>query len=85
MIVASPLDAPVLSERYFFPRKVPLAEPFLVRCPDGATLALYRRTEKEDAPTVVFFHGNGEVVADYLPWFPSWISEMGCNVALFEY
>ena len=38
-----------------------------------------------DAKTVIYFHGNGEVVADYLPSFPEWITRAGCNVLLAEY
>ena len=37
------------------------------------------------AKTVVYFHGNGETVADYLPDFPQWLARAGCNVLLAEY
>ncbi len=34
---------------------------------------------------MVYFHGNGEVVADYLPDFPNWMARSGYNVLLAEY
>jgi pimeloyl-ACP methyl ester carboxylesterase len=33
----------------------------------------------------VYWHGNGEVVADYLPEFPTWITRAGYNLLLAEY
>jgi pimeloyl-ACP methyl ester carboxylesterase len=41
--------------------------------------------DEPEAPTVVYFHGNGEVVADYLPNFPDWLGSAGYNVLLAEY
>jgi len=56
-----------------------------VTTPDGAKLACYRREVGKDSPTVVFFHGNGEVVADYVPGFSSLLAGFGCSVLLAEY
>lgn len=78
------LDHPLISERYFFPRSVPLTEPFPVAC-EGATLACAYQSSAEDNLTVVHFHGNGEVVADYLPDFPEQLARMSCNCLLAEY
>jgi pimeloyl-ACP methyl ester carboxylesterase len=78
------LDHPLISERYFFPRTAPLHRPFLVEC-EGATLACaYHETSASDF-TIVHFHGNGEVVADYLEGFPELIGRMGCNCFLAEF
>jgi len=79
------LDHPLVAGRYFFPRAAAIPEPFWVNAADGSKLACYYRQLNPDAKTVVYFHGNGEVVADYLPDFPDWISRDGYNVLLAEY
>lgn len=79
------LDHPIVSSRYFFPRREPIADPHWVEAADGSRLACYYQAINPDAKTVVYFHGNGEVVADYLPEFPAWIARTGCNCLLAEY
>jgi pimeloyl-ACP methyl ester carboxylesterase len=79
------LDHPIVSSRYFYPRAVALPDPYWVPAADGSRLACYYQASNPQAPTVVYFHGNGEVVADYLPDFPDWITRAGCNVLLAEY
>lgn len=61
------LDHPIIAARYFFPRRAPLRDPLWVAFDDrGGQLACrYRPATREGALTVVHFHGNGEVVADY--------------------
>jgi pimeloyl-ACP methyl ester carboxylesterase len=78
------LDHPLISKRYFFPRVVPLADPYWVEC-SGARLACAYHEISPGAKTLVHFHGNGEVVADYLDGFPQLIGEMGCNCLLSEF
>ena len=82
---ATILDHPIVSSRYFYPRAVSLPAPYWVNAADGSRLACYYQAVNPAAPTVVYFHGNGEVVADYLPDFPDWINRAGCNVLLAEY
>ena len=79
------LDHPIVSSRYFFPRRESIPEPYWVEATDGSRLACDYQAIHPDAKTVVYFHGNGEVVADYLPSFPEWITRAGCNVLLAEY
>jgi fermentation-respiration switch protein FrsA (DUF1100 family) len=79
------LDHPLVSSRYFFPRREFLPDPYWVEVADGIKLACHYRAASPDAKTVIYFHGNGEVVADYLPSFPEWITRAGCNVLLAEY
>jgi pimeloyl-ACP methyl ester carboxylesterase len=79
------LDHPLLSSRMFYPQPGPLADPFWVETPDGSRLACHREEVGPKAPTVVFFHGNGEVVADYVPDLPSLLRRLGCNSFLVEY
>ena len=78
------LNHPIISQRYFFPRATAIEHPFWVEG-NGARLACsYRETDTE-AYTLVHFHGNGEVVADYLDGFPELIGRMGCNCFLAEF
>lgn len=79
------LDHPIVSSRYFFPRREFLPDPYWVEAADGSRLACHYQSVSVDAKTVIYFHGNGEVVTDYLPSFPEWITRAGCNVLLAEY
>jgi pimeloyl-ACP methyl ester carboxylesterase len=81
---ASLLDHPVIGRRYFFPRRCTLAAPFMVDVGD-ATLACSFQAGRPGAPTIVHFHGNGEIVADYLDGFAGWLAGLGCSVLLAEY
>jgi uncharacterized protein len=85
-VARSLLDHPVLAERLFFPRRAPLDNPFFVTAADGASrLACFRAVPHPGAPTVLHFHGNGEVVADYLPEMAEEITQLGVNVLFAEY
>jgi pimeloyl-ACP methyl ester carboxylesterase len=81
---ASILDHPLISQRYFFPRGDRFPSPFVVEV-DGARLACALREVAPGAPTVVHFHGNGEVVGDWLDVLPAWLGSLGWNVLLVEY
>lgn len=81
----SMLDHAALSARFFFPRRAKVEPAFWVDTHDGERLACFRATSHPSAPTVVYFHGNGEVVSDMLPAFPTWMASLGCNVVLAEY
>jgi len=82
---ATILDHPLVSSRYFFPRHEAFPNPYWVDAADGSKLACSYHVANPDAVTVVYFHGNGEVVADYLPGFPDWLTRAGYNVLLAEY
>ncbi len=83
-MTASLLDHPLITGRYFFPRPDRFSDPFWVDCGDARLACAYFRTAAE-ALTVVHFHGNGEVVADYLGDFVDRVTETGCNLLLAEY
>jgi pimeloyl-ACP methyl ester carboxylesterase len=83
-MTASVLDHPLISQRYFFPRPDRVASPFVVEV-DGARLACAFRKVSPDAPTVVHFHGNGEVVGDWDEVLSEWLGGLGWNVLLAEY
>jgi len=80
----SVLDHPLLSRRYFFPRREPLPGAFNVPVP-GATLACWLHAPHPQAPLLVHFHGNGEIVADYLGPPVDAFSALGLNLLLAEY
>jgi pimeloyl-ACP methyl ester carboxylesterase len=79
------LDHPIIASRYFFPRPVSFSTPYWVGTADGSRLACYYHEANPAAKTVVYFHGNGEVVTDYLPDFPAWMAQAGYNLLLAEY
>jgi len=78
------LDHPTLASRYFFPRPDKIPCPLWVDC-EGARLACAYHESAANDFTIVHFHGNGEVVADYLDGFPELLGSMGCNCFLAEY
>lgn len=78
------IDHATLSARLFFPRSTAVKDPFVVRV-DGATLSCWRSAPHTDAPTVLHFHGNGEVVADYVPGFARLLMDHGVNIVFAEY
>jgi pimeloyl-ACP methyl ester carboxylesterase len=84
MTETSLLNNPIISQRYFFPRTETIPQPFWVDCEDARLACSYHETDAE-AHTIVHFHGNGEVVADYLNGFPELIGRMGCNCFLAEF
>jgi uncharacterized protein len=73
------LDHPTISQRYFFPRPDAPRDPWMV-----GGLACARRT-KNRGPTVLHFHGNGEVVADWLGDFARSLDEGGVDGYFAEY
>ena len=79
------LDHPVVAQRYFYPRVAALPEPYWIEAADGSRLACSYHAVNSEAPTMIYFHGNGEVVADYLPDFPEWLGQAGYNLLLAEY
>lgn len=78
------LDHPVLTERYFFPLRVPFQNPFWVDS-DGTRLACFYAHNHPGAKTIVMFHGNGEVVPDYIQLYLPVIENLGLNCFLVEY
>ncbi len=78
------LNHPLISQRYFFPRRGFLSEPCRVEV-EGAELACYYREVDPQARTLVHFHGNGEIVDDWLDGFVEAIAHLGCNCFLAEY
>ena len=66
--MTSIFDTPEFTERLFFPRSddSPAPDDALdLEVPGDATLHVRWHRRDDDAPTLLLFHGNGEVVADY--------------------
>lgn len=78
------LNHPIISERYFFPRTATIPQPFWVECEDARLACAYHETDPSDF-TIVHFHGNGEIVADYLDGFPELLGRMNCSCFLAEF
>src|SRR5688500_4425309 len=81
---ASILDQPAISGCYLFPQRRCVDDPFMVQVP-GAELACYRQIADPNQLTVVHFHGNGEAVADYVPWMVDELATLGLNSLFVEY
>ena len=78
------LDSQSVSGRYLFPQSRRVIHPFMVKV-DGAELACYRQIIDPARFTLVHFHGNGEAVADYVPWMAYELSSLGLNSLFVEY
>jgi alpha-beta hydrolase superfamily lysophospholipase len=66
------LDRPEVSTVLFHPRREPLGWPpptgtrdLAIPVADGVSLGARFHSDTPEAPTLLFFHGNGEIVADY--------------------
>jgi len=78
------LDHPLISERYFFPRREALRDPFMVDS-GGVQLGCHHYAPHPDAKTIVYFHGNGEVVADCVEFFAEPFAQLGLNSFFAEF
>lgn len=78
------LDHPAISGCYLFPQSRQIDDPFVVQVA-GAELACYRKIVDPTVFTMVHFHGNGEAVADYVPWLAREFAAFGLNSLFVEY
>jgi len=78
------LNHPLIGGRYFFPQIGNLDDPFWIDCGDAKLACSYHELDPQ-AKTLVHFHGNGEIVDDYLGSFVKQILDCGCNCLLVEY
>ena len=81
---ASILDLPQVSGNYFFPQDRSIDDPFIVEV-QGARLHCFHRIVAPQNLTLVHFHGNGEVVADYVPNVADELATLGLNSLFVEY
>ena len=84
------LDHPVVNERLFFPRPDPGrpapagSEDLLVELQGGVRLAARYYPTDTSLPTILHFHGNGEIVADYDLLAPAFHAA-GCSLVCVDY
>ncbi|MBW2732612.1 MAG: hypothetical protein JRH20_09470 [Deltaproteobacteria bacterium] len=83
-------DHPAISQRYFFPQMGPPPSPL----PSGSSLHIdaeglaiqgYEHHPFPGAPTALYFHGNGERIADQLENWPAWAEAAGINMLFVDY
>ena len=74
------LDHPLIASRYFFPRFQAFPNPYMVQVA-GCQLSCWRSGPPSDRPVLVHFHGNGELVSDWIQFF-SQIGEL-CHFDIF--
>ena len=77
------LDHPIIGERYFFPRPGSLDDPWFVHA-GGERLACYHNASAGGS-AVLHFHGNGEVVADWVGGFDQGLAAAGIATYFGEY
>ena len=78
------LDHPSISARYFFPRAKRARDSFQVMS-QGETLECLRYVVDPEQPTLLHFHGNGEITADYEGEIAHAFLGCGLNVVFAEY
>lgn len=78
------VDHPQVSQKVFYPRTSD-AEPTLVVDVPGARLGCFYCQRYPDAGVLLYFHGNGELAADYADSYAEIFLAMGVNVCFAEY
>lgn len=73
-----------IQQAIFFPQCRSFKSPFHVSV-DSTSLACCFKAKLGAGKTIVFFHGNGECVADYADILPKALGLADCNVFLAEY
>ena len=85
--MTSIFDARELNERLFFSRRDTSPTPshaVELEVPGAAVLHVRWHRRRDDAPTLLLFHGNGEVVADY-DASASTFADVGVNLAVMDF
>jgi pimeloyl-ACP methyl ester carboxylesterase len=91
MVKKSFIDNPAVSNIVFFPRKIP--EPTLLdsyikvlklKIEKNITIGGFFYLNDEDFPTILLFHGNGEIAADY-QYFLDFFFDCGVNFAVVDF
>ncbi len=85
----SALDRPEILSFVFYPRKSVSPTPsgaydHLIKVDDNVVVSCRLYVHSRDVPTVLYFHGNGEVVGDYDGIAPMY-GEVGLNLFVADY
>ena len=78
------LDHKAVSQKYFYPRHASFPDPFFVTSGNNQLACYYYKIENPKK-TIIHFHGNGEVVADYFNFFEREMEALGCSTLFAEY
>ena len=73
-----------ISKKYFYPEYSSFKNPFYVKSGNN-NLACYYHKIDNPKKTIIHFHGNGEVVSDYIDYFEHQIEDLGCSILFAEY
>lgn len=88
--IATLMDTPQILQSLFHPRATPQNTPpkdavdMDATVGDGLRIGCRIFTVSKDAPIIIFFHGNGEVVPDYDEIGPMY-QQVGINFAIADY
>lgn len=85
----SALDRPELLQILFYPRKdytppPPGSTDHSIEVEEGISIACRFYTHSQEAPTILYFHGNGEVVYDH-DYFAPLYNRLGINLFVADY
>lgn len=88
--IEHPMDHPAIQKILFHPRSIARNSPpqgatdIDIEVEPGVTLGCRLFTADPQAPTLLFFHGNGEIVSDYDTIGPLYV-EQGMNFLVTDY
>ena len=74
-----------ISRKYFYPEYAEFNNPFFVESGNNRLACYYHKIDNPKK-TIIHFHGNGEVVAEYIDSsMPTKLEKMGCSILFAEY
>jgi len=78
------LNHKTISKNYFFPRYSNFKNPYFIESGNNKLACYYHKIENPQK-TIIHFHGNGEVVSDYIDFLDFQIEKLGCSILFAEY
>ena len=83
------LDRPEILSFLFYPRRdyrpgPPNSTDYNIRVDNGVEIACRFYTHSRNSPTIIYFHGNGEVVCDH-DYIAPYYNELGINLFVADY
>ncbi|MFW9878269.1 MAG: alpha/beta hydrolase [Candidatus Thorarchaeota archaeon] len=91
MVKKSLIDNPVVSQQVFYPRKMskpnitdPQIKVLQLIISKKITIGGFFYLNDENFPTILLFHGNGEIAADY-QYFLDFFFDCGVNLAVVDF
>jgi len=85
------LDRPEILQFIFYPRKDPVGKPsvsnatdYFIPVEEGIGIGCRFYTAGQNSPNILYFHGNGEIVADH-DYIAPMYNERGINLFVADY